>query len=249
MTEDNINKKETMLVISAHIGDFIWRSGGTIAKYIAEGHQVHLLVISDGIRGEANHYWRQPNANLLSGKCQRLEEGKKAAKILGLNSFDFWDLDDYPLELEKTHLEHLAHIYRKLRPDFVVTHDIYDAYNPDHDLVCRFARKAYACASGAGFQDGSPVSPRQIPFFGFEPHVTEICRFQPGVYVDITETFQIKCNAMKAMGSQPDMLAHYIRKAETRASEVRGRGARRDCYYAEAFSAFQAATATGRFIW
>ena len=74
---------ETMLVIAAHIGDFVWRCGGAIAKYAAQGHAVHLLVLSDGIRGEANDYWRRPDASLPAGKQQRLEEGMAAAEILG----------------------------------------------------------------------------------------------------------------------------------------------------------------------
>jgi LmbE family N-acetylglucosaminyl deacetylase len=37
---------KSMLVVSAHAADYVWRSGGTIAKYIAEGADVHVVVLS-----------------------------------------------------------------------------------------------------------------------------------------------------------------------------------------------------------
>ena len=51
---------ERMMVIAAHIGDFVWRCGGAIAKNIQEGNAVRLVVLSDGIRGECNNYFKQP---------------------------------------------------------------------------------------------------------------------------------------------------------------------------------------------
>ena len=110
-------------------------------------------------------------------------------------------------------------------------------------------RQAYAVASGAGFRDGSPVCSRQTPIFGFEPHMTEICSFQPMVYVDITDVFEKKVEAMKVFSSQTHMLAAYTRKAEIRGSEAKNRGSRPNCKYAEAFSVFQPIASTGRFVW
>lgn len=54
-------ENERLLVISAHAGDFVWRSGGTIAKYIEEGAEVELVVLSFGVRGESNDLWKKGN--------------------------------------------------------------------------------------------------------------------------------------------------------------------------------------------
>lgn len=240
---------DKMLIVSAHMGDFVWRSGGAIAKYVKEGHDVQLLVLSNGLRGEAQDYWKQEGANEIDGAKQRLEEGQRAAEILGLSGFEFWDLMDYPMEITLAHIEALAHKFREFRPDFIVTHDKYDAFNPDHNLTAATVLKAYATASGAGFRDGLPVSPRQTPVFGFEPHSTEICDFKPGIYIDISDVFDIKCQAMQVFSSQPAMFAHYVRKAETRANEAVGRVGRKGCKYAEAFSCFNPVGSTGRFVW
>ena len=39
-----------VLVVSAHAADYVWRAGGTIAKYIKHGAQVHVVVLSFGVR-------------------------------------------------------------------------------------------------------------------------------------------------------------------------------------------------------
>lgn len=241
--------KYNMLVVSAHIGDFVWRSGGSIAKYIMNGHNVKVIVLSLGIRGESNHYWKQPGANFEEAHALRQQEGLAAAKELGVTDIEIWDYADYPMEMNTERLERLAHSFREFRPDFIVTHDKLDAFNTDHNLVSSAVVTAYAAASGAGFQDGLPVSPRNVPIFGFEPHVTEICQFVPGIYVDISDAFEAKRRAMMVFSSQPAMMAHYTRKAETRANEASLRGGRKNCRYAEAFATFGPVAAYGDFVW
>lgn len=44
-------KNNNLLVVSAHAGDFICRAGGTIAKYVKEGANVTLIILSYGARG------------------------------------------------------------------------------------------------------------------------------------------------------------------------------------------------------
>ena len=52
-------KDKKVLVVSAHAADYVWRSGGTIAKYIKHGAEVHVVVLSFGIRGESAAQWRK----------------------------------------------------------------------------------------------------------------------------------------------------------------------------------------------
>lgn len=241
--------KKRMMVVAAHMGDFVWRCGGSIAKYTEEENEVLVLVLSSGIRGEANDYWQQEGATTEGGVAQRLSEGRRAANILGVKNFHFWNLTDYPMSIEIETLEKLAHLIRKFRPDFVVTHDVYDAYNPDHDAVRDMVRRAYATAFGAGFRDGLPVVPRRMTIFGFEPHNTELCNFKPGLYVDITDQIAKKQDAMRVFNSQPAMFQAYMRKAELRGTEAAGRCGCDGCRYAEAFSLGGPIGASGRFVW
>lgn len=238
-----------ILVVAGHIGDFVWRSGGSIAKYAQQGCPVHLIVISDGLRGEANDYWKTEGANEKDGHERRRAEGAEAARILGVEKLDFWGLSDYPMTITSEHVEKLATVIREFRPNVILTHARQDAFNPDHNMVSELVARAYACASGAGYLDGNKVSPRQTPIFGFEPHNTEISGFTPTVYVDITEAMDTKKKAMQVFSTQPGMFAAYVRKAETRGGEASGRGSRPGCKYAEAFSIYQPIAASGGFVW
>ncbi len=240
-----------MLVVAAHVGDFIWRCGGAIAKYAEEGHEVSLIVLSYGLRGESNGYWKQGETSIEACRAIRREEGRSAADILGVAHAEFWDFEDYPLVMDRERVERLAAKFREIRPSFILTHDKQsDIFNPDHDLVSESVRMAYTIASGAGaYCGGLPVSPRQTPMFGFEPHMTELCSFKPGIYLDITSVFDKKLRAMEACATQKDMIPHYIRKAETRASECVNRGGVTGCKYAEAFSVWNPICSYDHFVW
>lgn len=244
-----IFEKPRILVVAGHIGDFVWRSGGSIARYAREGSPIKLIIVSDGLRGEANDYWKTEGANEKDGLRRRREEGAEAARILGVETVEFWGLQDYPMTVSDSHVEKLAHEIREFHPNLIITHADFDAFNPDHNTVHQLVQKAHAAATGAGFLDGLRVSPRQTPIFGFEPHVTEISGFKPIVYVDISEAFEIKGRAMKVFSTQPGMYAAYTRKAEARANEAAGRGSRPGCKYAEAFSIYHPIAASGGFVW
>lgn len=240
--------KNRIMVVAAHMGDFVWRCGGAIATYAAEDADIKVIVLSDGIRGESNSYWKKPEAALEAGKLMRRNEGELAAKILGVNDFEMWDLSDYPMEISSEHVKLLTQRFREFHPDIILTHDTYDPFNPDHSLTNSFVRKAYVASTGAGICDGLTNTARRCAMFGFEPHETEVSHFVPGCYVDITDVFDTKCQAMKVFASQPSMYNQFVQRAEKRGSEVRMRG-RDNCKYAEAFSSFQATAITGRFVW
>ena len=240
---------QKMMVIAAHMGDFIWRCGGAIAKYADMGWDVRVIVLSYGSRGEAKNYWSNPGGNLEECNQRRREEGMRAAEILGVSSIEFYEFEDYPLMMDKGRLEKLATEIRRFRPDFIVTHDREDdIFNPDHNLTRRSVMAAYQIASGAGYRDGFDTAPRQTPIFGFEPHNTEICHFMPQIYIDISDVMERKIAAMEGCQTQKGMCAQYINKAETRAAQCNGRG-NKTCTYAEAFSRFGPIAKHGYFVW
>ena len=90
-------KGKKMLVVSAHAADYVWRAGGTIAKYIKEGADVHVVVLSFGGRGESNDLWKMEGATAESVKSIRKQETIEAANILGIKNIEFWDMQDYPM--------------------------------------------------------------------------------------------------------------------------------------------------------
>ena len=50
--------RKTVLVVSAHAADFVWRAGGAIALYASRGYRVRILCLSYGERGESERLWK-----------------------------------------------------------------------------------------------------------------------------------------------------------------------------------------------
>lgn len=222
-----------ILVVAAHIGDFVWRSGGTIAKYCKAGAQVRLVVLSYGLRGETNAYWKQPGANLEEGKAIRRSEGLRAAELLGIQDTVLCDYEDYPIQWDLERRERLAKEIRAFGPDLILTHDRRrDLYNADHALIGEEMLVVASMASAAGAAlDGLPPVKRPV-IYGFEPHVAEISDFSPDCYVDITGVIETKKSAMAVYDTQKHMYEAYINRSLVRGQQSSKPG----CRYAEAFS-------------
>ncbi|MDF2570191.1 MAG: LmbE family protein [Sporomusa sp.] len=228
-----------MLIVAAHMGDFLWRCGGTIAKHAKAGDEVHVVVLSYGLRGESNELWKIEGMTKEQGRMLRKSESEEAAKMLGINNIELWDYEDYPFETTRDKLDRLVVKLRTFRPDFIVTHDKIDAFNPDHGLVSAFVVRACQVSSGAGVVLGdTEVGARRIPIFGYEHHYPELCDFKPGVFVDITDVFELKLRAMGCYKSQAFMAKQYVARAELRGSQCSSFSGNKKCKYAEAFTIF-----------
>src|SRR5438270_13067447 len=91
------NSNKTMLVVSAHAADFVWRAGGAIALYADRGYRVRIVCLSYGERGESERLWKIPEMTVEKVKEDRHAESTKAAEILG-GEIRFLDMGDYPLK-------------------------------------------------------------------------------------------------------------------------------------------------------
>lgn len=231
-----------LLVISAHAADYVWRSGGTIAKYIKNGADVHVVVLSFGIRGESNDLWKQEGATAESVKAARLAETTEAAKILGIQDIEFWGLPDYPMEpaLTPEIRERMIRKIREVRPDIILTHDKNgaDVLNPDHNAVSRFVFECSIQSNSNGVRIEGTQTTRQMRLFGFEPHQTELSHFMPGSLIDITEVYDQKVAAMKCFKAQGHLIEYYTERAFLRGNHIRRISGNQTYRYAECFSNF-----------
>ena len=91
----------TALVISAHSADFVWRCGGAIALHAEKGYAVTVVCLSFGERGESAKLWKRPGMTLDKVKAARRQEAENAAAALGVHDIRFFDLGDYPLEMDR----------------------------------------------------------------------------------------------------------------------------------------------------
>lgn len=233
-----IDKNVNLLVVSAHAADFVWRAGGTIAKYIKHGANVSLVILSYGVRGESNDLWKMEGQTADSVKKFRHSEVEQALQHLGIQDVEFWDFEDYHMQFTAERMDRMVRKIREVKPHHIVTHGEKDAFNPDHTNVSKFVWEASVLSISNGVKmEGYPTA-KQARIFGFEPHQTEVSNFKPEVIIDITETYPQKEAAMQCFKAQKHLIEYYADRAKMRGNHARRCSGNNEYRYAETFSRF-----------
>lgn len=228
-----MNSNKSVLVVSAHAADFVWRAGGAIALYAQRGYRVRILCLSYGERGESERLWRQPGMTLDCVKASRQAESEKAAGILGAE-IRFFDSGDYPIHATGETVQEMVVEFRQLQPEFVLTHSLADPYNFDHPDAANLTLRTRVYAQAAGYPaEGTKLG--APPVFLFEPHQPEQCDFKPQVLLDITPVYEIKRKAMESMEAQEHLWEYYSDLARRRGTQAVRNSGRKEIKYAEAF--------------
>jgi 4-oxalomesaconate hydratase len=224
----------SVLVISAHAADFVWRAGGAIALSASRGAPVHVLCLSFGERGESQGLWAQEGMTLERVKQARREESSAAAEVLGA-SIEFLDLGDYPLRIDDAAQDRIVGTLRERLPDVLLTHVANDPYNRDHNLAHETTLLTRMVAQAHGHDPGAkPLGAAQV--LQFEPHQPEVCGFTPELLLDITPVFELKSKAMQCMaGGQGHLVDYYTELGVRRGVQARRNGAPKSVTYAEAY--------------
>ncbi len=228
-----MSPSKSILVVSAHAADYVWRAGGAIALYASRGYKVRILCLSFGERGESQGAWKQPGMTIERVKEIRRAESVRAAEILGAE-IRFFDAGDYPLKSSDELIDEIVAEFRLNQPEVVLTHGPIDPYNYDHPEASNITLRSrvYAQALGhpaPGEAIGAP------PVFFFEPHQSEQCQFQPQVLLDITSAFDVKRKAMESMESQVHLWEYYTDLSKRRGIQAARNSNRKGIKYAEAF--------------
>lgn len=215
----------TLVVVSAHAGDFVWRAGGAIAAAVMRGERAVIVCLSYGERGESASQWLE-GKSLDEIKSIRRQEAEGAAAALGAE-IEFLDLGDYPLAESPGAVTKLVDVFRRVHPTVILTHPLADPYNGDHPAATRMALEARVLAQAIGVPNGDGSVPSQSeiigapPVFFFEPHQPEQSDFKPNLLLDITDAFPRKVAAMECLPAQKHMWSYYSDLAVRRGVQVR----------------------------
>jgi 4-oxalomesaconate hydratase len=223
----------SLLVVSAHAADFVWRAGGAIALYVQRGYRVRILCLSYGERGESERLWKRSGMTVECVKTARRAESERAAAILGAE-IRFFDSGDYPLRPSEETVHEMVVEFRAHRPEVILTHSFADPYNFDHPDAANLTLRTRVYAQAAGY----PAEGKKLgapPVFIFEPHQPEQCEFKPQVLLDITPVFHIKRKAMESMEAQEHLWDYYTDLARRRGTQAVRNSGRKEIQYAEAF--------------
>lgn len=230
--------KKTALIVSAHSADFVWRCGGAIALHASMGYDVTVVCLSYGERGESAKLWKNPGMTLETVKTERRREAENAAKALNVHDIKFFDLGDYPLEMDRDAKFRLVDVIRDVQPAFMMSHSTYDPYNTDHMYVQQWTLECRAIAQAWGHNPEQKILGAPQVYL-FEPHQTEQMNWKPDVFLDITPVWENKWAAIQSMEGQEHLWTYYKNVAENRANHFMrnsgGSAGGRKAKYAEGF--------------
>ncbi|WP_321991040.1 PIG-L family deacetylase [Marispirochaeta aestuarii] len=230
--------KTDMLVISAHAADYCTRAGGTIAKYVKEGWNVHIIALTYGARGESGGYWNSsPGGSVEECEGIRHRESQAAADFLGAE-IEFWGYRDYPLIIDEERTRMLTSRILDIRPEIVLTHWLEDPTNVDHQVTSRAVVRAVTNAAQIGSFPNTPAHYfPNLYFFESTVPMSEFNNFSPDTYIDIDETYETKAEAIKRFACQPQLVFYYRHFATHRGFQA-SNWAKRKIEYAEGFKRY-----------
>lgn len=170
-----------ILAIGAHPDDIEESCGGTLAKYVKQGHKVFTATATNGNIGSAT----LPMDEIAK---IRKEEARRAAAIIGAE-YICLDYDDEMFFEDKAARINFINLVRYCKADVILTHSPHD-YNPDHELTSKIINDIAVMIPIAKIETKAKPYDK-IPIIAyFEP--VHGLGFLPTEYVDITEEIEIK---------------------------------------------------------
>lgn len=219
-----------VLAVGAHPDDVEILCGGTLAKCAARGDHVVIMIATNGNVG---------SATLSKGEITliRKREAERSASLLGAELIWMGYDDEFLFHDRETRIAFINAI-RKANPDMMFVHGLND-YHPDHRISGEIAMDCRIPVT-------VPLIETEYPPMSKIPHVFMMDNigaigFEPEAYVDITDTFELKCRMLKCHESQDAWLQHiygmdYI-EFMSKAAVLRGMAT--GVKYAEAFRSLQ----------
>ena len=217
-----------VLAVGAHPDDLEILCGGTLARYVREGHEVVMCNASLGNRGSFEH-GSEETAEI------RLREARRAAEIAGADHVTLGFTDGEIDATDDAQRTAVVDLVREVRPDLILTHSPGD-YMSDHNETSRLV---FDCS----FHATLPLLETARPSYGTVTPIYFIdtvmgLGFQPTEYVDVTSTIETKVAMLEAHESQLAWLRDHdgIDVVEQMRAATRFRGLQCRAQYAEGFA-------------
>jgi len=162
-------KKLKLMCILAHPDDESLGTGGTLAKYAAEGVETYLVTATRGEHGWWGEEQDYPGPNELG----KIREGEllAAAEALGIREVNFLDYIDGDLDQadEKEAIAKIVSHIRRIQPEIVISFGADGGYgHPDHIAISQFTTAAIVAAANAKSKvDGKPHSVSKLYYMAW----------------------------------------------------------------------------------
>jgi N-acetylglucosamine malate deacetylase 1 len=194
--------KQSAIAIFAHPDDIEFVAAGTLLLLKQRGWEIHYMNVCRGNCGSVQHD-SETTARL------RLEEGKRAAGILGA-VFHSPIVNDMEVQFTPELMRKVSAVIRLSRASIVLTHSPQD-YMEDHENTCRLATTAAFTHAMPNWQTDPPVATYDgdVTVYHAMPHgLRDPLRREviAGSYVDTASVHAIKRQALAAHESQKHWL-------------------------------------------
>jgi N-acetylglucosamine malate deacetylase 1 len=201
---------KTVLILAPHTDDGELGCGGTIARFVEEGRDVHLVAFSDASDSLDKKRWPKDD--------QLRQELHAAAKVLGLAEDHVRVLDHrvrhFPAQRQEI-LEEIIELRKTIQPDLVFVPSPNDIHQ-DHQVIAHEGLRAF----------------KKQTILGYEEPWNNIV-FETRCFVPLTEAqVEKKVEALRCYKTQLER--SYLDEVSIRAL-VRTRGTQLESKYAEAF--------------
>lgn len=173
--------QKRLLAVLAHPDDESFGPGGTLARYAAEGVDVHITIATDGAAGSVADGYEASRERLAAVRAEELET---AVDILGatLHRLGYRDsgyvndpANEHPEAFINADLHRatgkVVRLMREIRPQVVITHDEMGGYlHPDHIMCWKITTSAFHAAGEADQYPEigpAPYRPRRLYYSVF----------------------------------------------------------------------------------
>lgn len=217
-----------VLAIGAHPDDLEILCGGTLARMVAEGHEVTMAHATDGARGGG------PGDDPARMAQLRAREAEQAAALAGARHVCVGLPDGEVSAADPAHRRALAELMRATAPDLLLTHHP-DDYHGDHREVSRLVfDTSFTAANPLVEAAGAPLP--HVPALHYVDTLGGL-GFAPTEYVDVSAWAETKLAMLRCHASQLTYLSETFGVDVVDQVDVhtRFRGLQCGVAYAEAF--------------
>jgi LmbE family N-acetylglucosaminyl deacetylase len=176
-SKSSMTTKGSIVVFGAHPDDIEIGMGGTVPKLVGLGYDVNLVIAT------------LPNFVATDTKEERQREASASAKVMGCRSPEFLDLNPDQIILNRRLVTQISGIIEKNNPEAIFTQWIGDTHQ-DHQALTR--------AVIAACRDRNDLFMYETTIPG---GISEQA-FRPQLFVDVTQTLELKKNALDCFDSQ-----------------------------------------------
>jgi LmbE family N-acetylglucosaminyl deacetylase len=191
---------DRVMVVTAHPDDPEFGAGGTIAKLVREGREVTYVIVTNGNKGSADRA-------IMPERLARIreEEQRNAARALGVERVEFLGYEDGEVEDTRQLRLDVTRQIRRWRPDLIIAQSPERTYANFHGW-----HRDHRITGGVVLDCVYPLARDHLSFPEllpeYEPHnVHEVYLIQweqPRLLVDITDTMDLKLQAITRHASQ-----------------------------------------------